>query len=199
MRKQAEELAEIRKKMRMKFLEPWIGFDPDEAEHIAQWETALEGNCAMERFCLVGGQGDEGLDGTYDRTETDWFRLSPDSDLEKVIHMYAQIDTYRKACEAHGVHVKHTGNRTLYWLMMYYYDSRFFIISVAQFAALGEKAEPCLTLCREHDLHIVTSRPEGYQDYVSGKTYEVYVGAEFPGSADDAATYGELWLRVIRN
>lgn len=192
------EQAEMLKKMRMKFLEPWSNIDPDEAEHIAQWEAALASDCAITNFYMISGRDDEGLDGTHDGTGVDWLYLSPDSNLEKAITMYAQIDTYRKACEAHDVYAKNTQNSTLHWLMNRYHDSRFLIISAGQFDALGENTEPCLALCREHDLHIVTSLPEDrYKDYVSGQTYEVYVGETFPGSADDAATYGNLCLRVI--
>ena len=188
---------EARKRARMQFLEPWSGTDPDGAEHMAQWELALAGDCAMTTHYVVSGRGDEGLDGTHDGTGVDWFFLRAGSDLEKAIRLYAQIDTYRKACEAHGVHPKDTENKTLYWLLGNRHDRRFLLVSASQFHALGEQTEPCLALCREHDLHVVNARAgDRYYDYLSGVTYAVVVGATFPGSADDAATYGELCLQV---
>lgn len=181
----------------MQFLEPWSGTDPDGAEHMAQWELALAGDCAMTTHYVVSGRGDEGLDGTHDGTGVDWFFLRAGSDLEKAIRLYAEIDTYRKACEAHGVHPKDTENKTLYWLLGNRHDRRFLLVSASQFHALGEQTEPCLALCREHDLHVVNARAgDRYYDYLSGVTYAVAVGATFPGSADDAATYGELCLQV---
>ncbi len=192
------EMAEKRKIIRMQFLEAWSDIDPDEAEHISQWEAALEGDCALTTYYMIGGRDDEGLDGTHDSTGVDWFILCPDSDLEKVIEMYAQIDNYRKACEAHKVYAKDTESKVLYRLMNEYYDSRFFIISKKQFDTLGENTERCMALCREHDLHLAESLPGcRYKDYVSGKTYEIYVGETFPGSADDAATYGSLEMHEI--
>lgn len=194
------EQQEARKKARMQFLEPWSGIDPDEAEHMAQWELALAGECAMTTWYVFSGQGDEGLDGTHDGTGVDWFSLSAGSDLEKAVRLYAEIDTYRKACEAHGVNPNGTENKTLYWLRGNRHDRRFLLVSEGQFDALGEQTEPCLALCRKHDLHVVTPRPgDRYYDYVSGVTYEVVVGATFPGSADDAATYGELCLNVTND
>lgn len=194
------EQQEAQKKARMKFLEPWSGIDPDEAEHMAQWELALAGDCAMTTWYVISGRGDEGLDGTQDGTGVDWFALSAGSELEKAIRLYAEIDTYRKACEAHGVHPNGTENKTLYWLRGNRHDRRFLLVSEGQFDALGEQTEPCLALCRAHDLHVVTPRPgDRYYDYVSGVTYEVVVGATFPGSADDAATYGELCLNVTND
>lgn len=194
------EQQEAQKKARMQFLEPWSGIDPDEAEHMAQWELALAGDCAMTTWYVISGQGDEGLDGTRDGTGVDWFSLSAGSDLEKAVRLYAEIDTYRKACEAHGVNPNGTENKTLYWLRGNWHDRRFLLVSEDQFDALGEQTEPCLALCREHDLHLVNPRPgDRYYDYVSGVTYEVVVGATFPGSADDAATYGELCLNVTND
>ena len=194
------EQQEARKRARMQFLEPWSGIDPDGAEHMAQWELALAGDCAMTTHYVVSGQGDEGLDGTHDGTGVDWFFLRAGSDLEKAIRLYAEIDTYRKVCEAHGVHPKDTENKTLYWLLGNRHDRRFLLVSASQFHALGEQTESCLALCRAHDLHVVNPRPEDrYYDYVSGVTYEVVVGATFPGSADDAATYGELCLNVTND
>ena len=194
------EQQEARKRARMQFLEPWSGTDPDGAEHMAQWELALAGDCAMTTHYVVSGQGDEGLDGTHDGTGVDWFFLRAGSDLEKAVRLYAEIDTYRKACEAHGVHPKDTENKTLYWLLRNRHDRRFLLVSASQFHALGELTEPCLALCREHDLHVVNARAgDRYYDYVSGVTYEVVVGATFPGSADDAATYGELCLNVTND
>lgn len=194
------EQQEAQKKARMQFLEPWSSIDPDEAEHMAQWELALSGDCAMTTWYVISGQGDEGLDGTHDGTGVDWFSLRAGSDLEKAIRLYAEIDTYRKACEAHGVNPNGTENKTLYWLRGNRHDRRFLLVSEGQFDALGEQTEPCLALCREHDLHVVNPRPgDRYYDYVSGVTYEVVVGATFPGSADDAATYGELCLNVTND
>ncbi|NHM14757.1 hypothetical protein GMI68_08295 [Eggerthellaceae bacterium zg-886] len=192
------EREERRKKARMAFLKPWSDIDPDEAERISQWEAALEGDCALKTFYIIGGCGDEGLDGTRDSTGVDWFSLCPGSDLEKAIGIYAQIDTYRKACEVHGTYAKDTESGVLYRLMRHYYDCRFLIVSKQQFDALGENAERCLALCKEHDLHLAKPLPRSrFEDYVSGKTYEIYVAETFPGSADDAATYGSLEMCVV--
>ena len=196
-----KEAEEQRKKARAELLKPWREIDPDDAEHIKQWEDALEGDCAMSKHHVVSGQGDDGLDGTHDDTGVDWFFLHHTSDLKKAIQMYAQIDTYRKSCEAHGCCAAHTENTTLYWLMNHYYDQRFLILSSEeQFEALGEDVEACMALCREHNLNIL--RSEGnhrFYDYVSGKTFAVYVVSTFPGSADDAATYGSLGLCTVEN
>ena len=80
------------------------------------------------------------------------------------------------------------------------HDRRFLLISSQEkFDALGENRERCIALCAEHDLHIVTGLPgDRYKDHVSGSIYEVYVSGPFPGSADDAATYGALALCVVQ-
>lgn len=188
-----------RKMQREKLLEKWREIDPAEVEHIHQWEGALEEECAMSVHYVIGGCGDEGLDGTRDGTDVDWFYLRPGSNLEKAIELYAQINTYRKACEAHDIYAGRTENKVLYRMMNYYHDQRFLILSSEdQFTSLGENTQRCLELCREHDLHVVSGQPgHRFEDHVTGNIYEVYVGATFPGSADDAATYGELCLRVV--
>lgn len=170
------------------------------AEHIGQWETALAGDCAMDMHYVVSGRGDEKVDDTEDYTKVDWFQLDSCSDLGRTVELYAQIDDYRKACEAHGVNPAHTGSSVLYWLMRSYYGQRFLICSEAQLTALGENAEQSLSLCRVHELHLVRSLPEHrFYDYVSGDTYEIYVGSTFMGGADDAATHGALYLQVVEN
>ena len=198
-KRQWKEAEEQRKKARAEFLKPWQGIDPADAEHVKQWEDALEGDCAMSRHYIFRGRGDAGLDGTRDYTGVDWFLLHRTSNLKKAIQLYAQIDTYRKVCEAHGCYAVRTENRTLGSLMNHSYDQRLLILSSEeQFAALGEETETCMALCREHSLNIVWSEENHqYYDYVSGKTFEVYVGSTFAGSADDAATYGALYLDVV--
>ena len=195
-----KEAEEERKNARAEFLKPWQEVDPADIENIKQWEAALEGDCAMSIHYVVRGQGDDGLDGTHDDTGVNWFFLHGTSNLKKAIHLYAQIDTYRKSCEAHGRYAARTENKTLYWLMNHYYDQRLLILSSEeQFAELGEETEACMTLCREHDLNIVWAEGNNqYYDYVSGRTFEVYVASTFAGSADDAATYGSLGLRTVK-
>lgn len=188
-----------RQNARMEFLRPWKDIDPATAEHIPQWEAALEGSCAMSRYYITRGLDDEYLDGSRDDTGIGWFFLHCDSDLKQTIELYAQIDTYRKACEAHGLNTAHTENHVLRELMGRRFDRRFLILgSEEQFPTLGENTEACLALCRKHDLHLVRSEANyRYYDHVNDTTYEVYVGATFPGSADDAATYGALCLRAV--
>ncbi len=178
--------------------ESWSDAAPNETEHIAQWETALEGDCAMEWFVMEHGRDDQGMDENRDYTGVDWFSLHPDSNLEKAIELYAQINTYRKACEAHGVCTKNTKNETLNLLMWNRRSNRFLLISPGQFDALGKNTEHCLSLCRKHNLRIGEALPDyRYYDHVSGKTFEVYVASEGYGSVDDAATYGYLELREV--
>lgn len=58
---------------------------------------------------------------------------------------------------------------------------------------LGDRKEEIFEKCREHRIRLVLeTAPQQYFDYISGNTYELYVGATWPGSADDAATYGSL-------
>lgn len=191
---------ELRRKQRLELLQPWSHLQPEDTEHIPQWIEALDGPCKMERHYLWHGKGDEGLDGVHDYTGTDWFWLHPESDLEKTIDLYAQLDTHRKVCEVHDVYPRHTDHHELNALLNRYYDRRFLIISSQEkFDALGENRERCIALCAEHDLHIVTGLPgHRYKDHVSGNIYEIYVSGTFPGSADDAATYGALALCVVQ-
>lgn len=195
-KRQWKEAEEERKRARAEYLKPWQGIDPAYVENIKLWEDSLEKDCALSIHYIFRGQGDDGLDGTYDYTGVDWFLLHINSDLKKVIQLYAQIDTYRKSCEAGNHRTSPTENRILRSLMSFYRDQRVFLLpSEEQFEALGEDKESCMTLCREHGLMIM--RSEGncrYYNYVNGINYTVYVGATFPGSADDAATYGALYL-----
>ena len=189
------EQAEAMKSARMEALAPWKDIDPEEAEHIARWESALAGDCAIERFYLICAVDDEGLDGLSDNTGADWFSLGVGSDLAKVVRLYAEVDTYRKACEVHGVNPKHTEDHTLYGLMQFYYDLRFLIVTRQDFLSLGAEREQCLALCREHDLHLVLPQSGGvFLDLDSGRRWNVYIAGTYPGSADDAATYGSLSL-----
>ena len=41
------EQAEAMKRARMEALAPWKDIDPEEAEHVARWESALAGDCAI--------------------------------------------------------------------------------------------------------------------------------------------------------
>ena len=51
------------------------------------------------------------------------------------------------------------------------------------------------TLCREHELHLVLPQSGGdFLDLDSGRIWNVYIAVIYPGSADDAATYGSLAL-----
>ena len=197
--RQWEEYVERRKKERAEFLEPWQGTDPADAEHIELWEDALEKDCAMSRHYVCRGQNDAGLDGTHDDTDADWFFLHQNSDLKKTIQLYAQIDTYRKACEVHDRRVRHTENRILWSLMEISHDRRILLLpSETLFAALGEDEDACIALCRKHDLMVMRyEKNNQYYNYVDGKNYVVYVGATFAGSADDAATYGALYLGTV--
>lgn len=189
------EQAEAMKKARREALAPWKDIDPEEAEHIARWESALALDCAIECCYLSTLVDDQGLDGLYDHTGADWFILGKDSDLAKVVRLYAEVDSYRKACEVHGVNPKHTENGTLYRLMQFYYELRFLIVTKESFLKMGEDTAQCLALCREHKLHLVHSQSgENYLDLDSGRLWNVYIAGEFPGSADDAATYGSLGL-----
>ena len=191
---------ELRRKQRLELLQPWSHLQPEDTEHIPQWIEALDGECKMARHYLWCGKGDEGLDDVHDYTGTDWFWLHPESDLEKTIDLYAQLDTHRKVCEVHDVYPRHTDHRELNTLLNRNHDRRFLLISSQEeFDALGENRERCIALCAEHDLHIVTGLPgHCYKDHVSGNIYEIYVSGTFPGSADDAATYGALGLRVVQ-
>lgn len=199
LREEMEQLKLQQQRQREEMLKKWKEIDPAESEHISLWEALLERDCAMSKHYVVSGCGDEDVDDTHDGTNVDWFWLHASGNLEKTIEMYAQINIYRKACEAHGIYAQNTNNSVLYWLMNRYYDQRFLILSSEeQFAALGEKKEYCMALCREHDLHIVSGLPEHrFEDYVSGNIYQVYVAGTFSGSADDAATFGDLALRVV--
>ena len=189
------EQAEAMKRARMEALAPWKDTDPEEAEHIARWESALAGDCAIERFYLIRAVDDEGLDGLSDNTGADWFSLGVGSDLAKVVRLYAEVDNYRKACEFHGVNPQHTEDHTLYGLMQFYYELRFLIVTKEEFQALGEDREQCLALCREHKLHLVYPQSRGdFLDLDSGRIWNVYIAGTYPGSADDAATYGSLAL-----
>ena len=189
------EQAEAMKRARMEALAPWKDIDPEEAEHVARWESALAGDCAIERDYLVSAVDNQGLDGLYDHTGADWFILCMDSDLAKVVRLYAEVDTYRKACEVHGVNPKHTEDHTLYGLMWFTYDIRFLIVTRQDFLSLGAEREQCLALCREHDLHLVLPQSGGvFLDLDSGRRWNVYIAGTYPGSADDAATYGSLSL-----
>lgn len=189
------EQAEAMKKARREALASWKDIDPEEAEHIARWESALAGDCAIERCYLSAMVDKQGLDGLYDHTGADWFILGKDSDLAKVVRLYAEVDNYRKACEFHGVNPQHTEDHTLYGLMQFYYELRFLIVTKESFLKMGEDTEQCLALCREHKLHLVHSQSrENYLDLDSGRIWNVYIAGEFPGSVDDAATYGSLAL-----
>ena len=198
-REEMEQLKLQQQRQREEMLEKWKKIDPAETEHISQWEALLEGDYALSKHYVVSGYGDEEVDNTHDGTKADWFWLHASGNLEKTIEMYAQINTYRKACEAHGIYAQHTNNSVLYRLMNRYYDQRFLLLSSEeQFTALGEKKEHCIALCREHDLHVVSGRPKHcFEDYASGNIYQVYVAGTFSGSADDAATFGELDLCVV--
>ena len=191
---------ELRRKQRLELLQPWSHLQPEDTEHIPQWIEALDGECKMARHYLWRGAGDEGLDGVHDYTGTDWFWLHPESELEKAIDLYAQLDTHRKVCEVHDVYPRHTDHRELNALLNRNHDRRFLLISSQEeFDALGENRERCIALCAEHDLHIVTDLPgHRYKDHISGNIYEIYVSGTFPGSADDAATYGALGLRAVQ-
>lgn len=189
------ELVEVMKRARMEALAPRKDTDPEEAEHIVRWESALAGDCAIERFYLIRAVDDEGLDGLSDNTGADWFSLGVDSDLAKVVRLYAEVDTYRKACEVHGVNPKHTEDHTLYGLMRFSYDIRFLIVTRQDFLSLGAEREQCLALCREHELHLVLPQSGGdFLDLDSGRIWNVYIAVTYPGSTDDAATYGSLAL-----
>lgn len=189
------ELVEVMKRAHMEALAPRKDTDPEEAEHIARWESALAGDCAIECFYLSRAVDDEGLDGLSNDTGADWFSLGVDSDLAKVVRLYAEVDTYRKACEVHGVSPKHTEDHTLYWLMRFTYDIRFLIVTRQDFLSLGAEREQCLALCREHELHLVLPQSGGnFLDLDSGRLWNVYISGEYAGSADDAATYGSLAL-----
>ena len=194
-----EAMIEEARKKREKLLETFKDTDPDEAKHIAEWETALESDCAL-KGTIPDALHDGGLDGCDNATRVDWYRLGPDSNLEKTIEMYAQINNYRMACELRDLHVdswKETENRDLRSLLnQHCCDGVFLIVSAEQLHALGENTERCQALCREHNLHLVEALSTySYMDHVSGKTYEVYVGDIYPGMADDAATYGVLYMR----
>ena len=75
--------------------------------------AGLAADCAIERTFLVCYLNDEGLDGLDDHTGADWFTLRKNSDLAKAVRLYAEVDTYRKAREAHSVNPKHTEDHTL--------------------------------------------------------------------------------------
>lgn len=194
-----DKVIEEGKKAREAFYEPWKNTDPDEAEHIAEWEAALNGRDGLlKRFFILSGDDDE-LDGYENGTGVNWYQVNPSGDLAEAVALYAQIDIYAKACNAHHRSMKDTENWTLRRILHLYHPATvFLVINAEQFARLGEKKAPCLELCRKHDLCLVEPLPENrYLDHVSGKTYEVYVGERFPGSADDAATYGVLRLREV--
>ena len=189
------EQAEAMKRARMEALAPRKDTGPEEAEHIARWESALAGDCAIKGYDLERAVDDEGLDELSNNTGADWFSLGMGSDLAKVVRLYAEVDTYRKACEVHGVKPKHTEDGILCWLMWFAHDIHFLIVTREDFLSLGAEREQCLALCREHELHLVLPQSGGvFLDLDSGRRWNVYITETYPGSADDAATYGRLAL-----
>ena len=189
------EQAEAMKRARMEALAPRKDTGPEEAEHIARWESALAGDCAIKGYDLERAVDAEGLDDLSNNTGADWFSLGMGSDLAKVVRLYAEVDTYRKACEVHGVKPKHTDDYILCWLMCFAHDIHFLIVTQQDFLSLGAEREQCLALCREHGLHLVLPQSAGvFLDLDSGRRWNVYIAETYPGSVDDAATYGRLAL-----
>ena len=189
------EQAEAMKRARMEALAPRKDTGPEEAEHIARWESALAGDCAIKGYDLERAVDAEGLDELFNNTGADWYSLGMGSDLAKVVRLYAEVDTYRKACEVHRVKPKRAEDIILCWLMWFAHDIHFLIVTQQDFLSLGAEREQCLALCREHELHLVLPQSGGvFLDLDSGRRWNVFIAETYPGSVDDAATYGSLAL-----
>ena len=63
---------------------------------------------------------------------------------------------------------------------------------------IPEAVEALLRRCREHRITLMLNLGDGYyQNLKTGKFFAYEVGTTWPGSADDAATYGRLeWNSV---
>ena len=63
--------------------------------------------------------------------------------------------------------------------------------------SIGGK-EALLQRCQEYKVSLMLDLGDGYyQNLLTGEFYKLAVGSTWPGSADDAATYGELcWTKI---
>lgn len=176
--------------------------DPWEAQVLA-WEEVLTG--AVSRRFMRKGRSYEKVDKTFDNTHADWFIIGRGGDLQKILEIYAQMDSYLQSCKAKGVPSVSTENS--YWLYLRGEEHFFILAAEEQFRALGEDTESCLALCREHHFHLVRDNLDHtYYDYVSGNTYETYLERMFSKVHNDEddpdygtiSSKGAISLRVVK-
>ena len=127
-----------------------------------------------------------------DDVSTVWncFAVSIDADLNEVLDVW--LDIRATASLSSDVFP--------YFRSHYYKGSAptFILDDAAQLdRSIGGK-EALLQRCQEYKVSLMLDLGDGYyQNLLTGEFYKLAVGSTWPGSADDAATYGELcWTKI---
>lgn len=117
------------------------------------------------------------------------YAAAPDADLDQI------IDVWLDLCAAE-VDLPQEVRRDL--APLYIKRPDFFLEDAEQLESSVNGKEALLRRCREHGITLMLDLGDGYyQNLNTGKFYVLEVGTTWPGSADDAATYGRLeWNEV---
>ena len=137
--------------------------------------------------------GDEGLDGEDDKTNINWLRIQG-NDVERSISEYIAFKPRVGSYE----------NIKLDWdarhiLWAFHERTTFFIVDSQDSLPKEERALASLkNISMDNSIRIVEMISKGiYHDFVEEKYYRLEVDEEWPGMADDAATYGAFHIYEI--
>ena len=127
-----------------------------------------------------------------DDVSTVWncFAVSIDADLNEVLDVWLDIRATASL-----------SSDVFPYFRSHYYKgsaSTFILDDAAQLdRSIGGK-EVLLQRCQEYKVSLMLDLGDGYyQNLLTGEFYKLAVGSTWPGSADDAATYGELcWTKI---
>lgn len=117
------------------------------------------------------------------------YAAAPDADLDQI------IDVWLDLCAA-TADLPQEVRRD--FALLYIERPDFFLEDAEQLESSVNGKETLLRRCREHGITLILNLGDGYyQNLNTGKFYVFEVGTTWPGSADDAATYGRLeWYEV---
>lgn len=117
------------------------------------------------------------------------YAAAPDADLDQLIDIWLDL------CAAE-VDLPQEVRRDL--APLYIKRPDFFLEDAEQLESSVNGKEALLRRCREHGITLILNMGDGYyQNLNTGKFNVLEVGTTWPGSADDAATYGRLeWHEI---
>ena len=131
---------------------------------------------AMEFFPTFGKQGY--TDGVDDETGADWLWLNPGEDPLQAVKDYAVLKAYYTSA------------------FPFHHDRMVLILNDEKELELPQsQLQELYALCDEHNILLaVIKTSRRFVDPRTGENWLLVDGPTYPGSADDAATYGTLFL-----